>query len=90
MRKKWIIATKRDKFNPTDSSRLCGKHFKVTDYNEHFGSKLLKKDAVPSIFNFPKHLQPKIINRKRRKSTSVEPECQGRSQDRFVLFLRCK
>lgn len=81
-----MIATKREHFTPTNSSRICGKHFKETDYIEHFGSKSLKKDAVPSIFDFPKHLQKKIVSRKRRRSISLKTE----NQNGFVFFIHCK
>ena len=34
-RKKWIIAIKRDKWNPTQTSRVCKAHFKKDDYISH-------------------------------------------------------
>jgi hypothetical protein len=62
--KKWIISTQRDKFVTTAASRICSKHFKDEDFrqinnpmNPEEKLRLLKKDAVPSIFNFPLHLK---------------------------------
>jgi hypothetical protein len=59
-----IISTKRDKFVPIAVSRIFSKHFKDEDFRQIKNSmnpdaklRLLKKDAVPSIFNFPLHLK---------------------------------
>lgn len=44
---------KRKNFTPTKNSRLCAKHFTPDSYNFfHGGRKILKDDAVPSIFDF--------------------------------------
>lgn len=55
----WTLAIRREKWMPTKNSRLFSAHFKGTDYIQKPGSsvKLLKPDAIPTIFNFPKHLQ---------------------------------
>lgn len=46
-------------WKPTKLSFICSKHFKDEDFitkkSENTRAKL-KKDAVPSIFDFPKHL----------------------------------
>ena len=59
--KQWILALKRKNFKPSKSSRICSRHFKPTDYDPPVvsGPPHLKKDAVPSDFDFPDHLQPK-------------------------------
>lgn len=59
LKKKWLIAMKRDQWAPTPSSMLCSKHFKEEDYDCSGWSsmkKLKADDAVPSIFDFPSHL----------------------------------
>ena len=53
--KKWLAAMRRDDFTPTVHSRICAKHFLKSDYHPY--SRYLIKTAVPSIFDFPKHLQ---------------------------------
>ena len=53
--KNWLIAMRRDDFKPTMHSRICSKHFLTTDY--HPFSRYLKNTAIPSVFNFPEHLQ---------------------------------
>lgn len=89
MRKKWIIATRREKFTPTASTRLCSQHFKSTDYETHFGRTILKKDAVPSVFHFPKHLQKKQDNQKRRKLICPEQsEVKNENQRQIVSSNR--
>lgn len=54
----WINAIRRQNWNPTKTSRICGTHFLETDYLLKPGcsKKMLKPDSVPSIFSFPKHL----------------------------------
>lgn len=72
---KWLVAIKRENFKPTKHSRLCSDHFENTDFIVRFGQKYLEKSAVPSIFNFPQHLQKRkapVRNRnsaKRRKGS---------------------
>lgn len=52
---KWVKALKRKDFVPTKASLVCSDHFREEDYVERPGltKRMLKKDAVPSIFNFP-------------------------------------
>ena len=60
-------ALHRDKWNPSTWSFVCSKHFKETDYVTPPGlpNPRLKRNTVPSIVDFPKHLQapPKIPGR---------------------------
>lgn len=52
---KWISALKRKHFAPTRASLVCSDHFREEDYIIKPGHRKtrLKKNAVPSIFNFP-------------------------------------
>ncbi|CAH1364245.1 unnamed protein product [Tenebrio molitor] len=67
----WIQAIKRENWSPSKTSRICGMHFLETDYKNRPGCsiKLLKPDAVPSVFTFPKHLQQenKYVNKCKQK-----------------------
>ncbi|VEN61799.1 unnamed protein product, partial [Callosobruchus maculatus] len=57
LRKKWIVALRRKDFVPGTRAVICSKHFKHSDYYQtHMDTLRLKKDAVPSIFDFPRHL----------------------------------
>ena len=48
---------KRDKSIPSKYSVLCEKHFTPNDYHDtNRAKKILKPDAVPSVFQFPSHL----------------------------------
>jgi len=60
--KKWIHAVRRTNFKPNCSLFLCGLHFTVNVYNKAVvsGKLVLKKYAVPTIFEFPDHLMPKV------------------------------
>ena len=65
---------RREKWSPTRNSRICEDHFLPSDYNfppaiitEFSCKKYLKRDAIPSIFNFPDRVT------KRYKSTYTPP-----------------
>ena len=67
---------KRKNFMPTKYSTLCSEHFKPEDYQIRPGAvvKLLKDDAVPSIFKgFPSHLQNELPVKRRilQRSTVI-------------------
>ncbi|KAL4082634.1 hypothetical protein QTP88_029695 [Uroleucon formosanum] len=61
--KKWLHEIRRKNFTPNQYSYLCSEHFTPSDYlNEsrpELDKKLLKDEAVPSVFKFPQHLQKK-------------------------------
>lgn len=47
---KWIAATGREKeWKPCKSSRLCGNHFRESEYIIGHGKGVLKSSAVPTI-----------------------------------------
>ena len=66
LRKEWLIKMKRESFEPTKHSRICADHFTADCFQQnlairsYLGSTFkprrlnLKKDAVPTIFNFEK------------------------------------
>lgn len=64
-RKRWVIATKRKGFIPTDKSALCSRHFDEADFEVGGLCRRLKKGAVPTIFDFPAHVQPNPPKRRR-------------------------
>ncbi|XP_065652228.1 THAP domain-containing protein 1-like isoform X2 [Hydra vulgaris] len=66
---------RRENFIPTKSSKICSKHFTPDSYvvSGWSSKKQLKKEAIPSVFNFPSSLVKKIKPRKppaKRKITS--------------------
>jgi len=63
---KWVHAVRRKDFKPTSSSTLCSLHFHENDFYSAVvsGKQMLKKSAVPTIFNFPNNLTPKIKERR--------------------------
>ena len=71
---RWLNAMRRADWSPSKYSVLCEKHFKQEDYvigeiqstsAVNLSKKYLRADAVPSVFNFPMHLQ---TENKKRKS----------------------
>eukprot|EP00794_Sanderia_malayensis_P011743 gene11743-12964_t len=73
--KRWLIAMRWENWTPTSYQRICEKHFLPSDYSyppslpnsKSLGKKYLKKDAIPSVFNFPAHLKKK--SPKKRSTT---------------------
>jgi len=61
LRKRWIVSLRRANWTPGRTARICSDHFTAECYDR---SKpwlnKLKPDAVPTIFDFPAHLQPKV------------------------------
>ncbi|KAM7285036.1 tRNA (adenine(37)-N6)-methyltransferase isoform X1, partial [Ixodes scapularis] len=58
-RKRWIVAIKRDEgpsFQVSMATKVCSKHFVTEDFvpNVASGQRMLRDDAVPSVFSFKK------------------------------------
>uniref|UniRef100_A0A6P7G7P2 THAP domain-containing protein 1-like n=1 Tax=Diabrotica virgifera virgifera TaxID=50390 RepID=A0A6P7G7P2_DIAVI len=72
MRKKWIIAIRRDKYVPTINARICNKHFVKTDYVLPLDSNVknpkprLKKNVIPSQFSWTEKKRESAKQRKER------------------------
>ena len=65
MRQKWIQALRRLHYDPSSSAVICSEHFEKEDYRENTKRRVLKKDAVPSVFKgFPAHLQKEVKKRR--------------------------
>ncbi|XP_072387136.1 THAP domain-containing protein 2-like [Diabrotica undecimpunctata] len=83
LQKKWIIAIRRENFKPTKSSKICSKHFTADSFitSGWSSKKQLKKDAVPSIFDFPNILIKQVKTRKfsvKRETVSDKTTCSKR------------
>ncbi|XP_031358400.1 THAP domain-containing protein 1-like [Photinus pyralis] len=73
----WVQAVRLVGFKPTATTVICGKHFTPDSYLESALNKnLLKKDAVPSIFNFPRHLM-KTMTARREIIRHVNKDCSS-------------
>ena len=82
---KWIQAIRRENWQPTQYSYICSKHFDDSCFvvrPEKSGHRL-HEHAVPSIFNFPEHLQKKDTKRKppaKRKMPEPKPKQESPSK----------
>lgn len=81
-------AVRRKKVNPSNNRFLCSEQFKADCFYEVIGGKkLLKTDAIPTVFKFPAHLQSKVTaartsKKKRACSPTEEPRvCHGSSKE---------
>lgn len=82
----WIRAVRLENFKPTANTVICSDHFTDDIYLESsLNKKLLKKEAVPSIFQFPKHLKAEPSRRRKLNrvciaSTSAETNAMDVSE----------
>ncbi|KAM7307465.1 THAP domain-containing protein 1-like [Ixodes scapularis] len=60
----WVVNLKRDKWKPSPGSRLCSDHFDDSCFDRTGARTRLRSGAVPTLFNFPEHLQKKTATRK--------------------------
>ncbi|XP_060719289.1 THAP domain-containing protein 1 isoform X1 [Tachysurus vachellii] len=51
---KWVVAMKRRNFKPTKYSNICSQHFTKDCFKRECNNRVLKENAVPSLFNFTK------------------------------------
>ncbi len=93
-RQKWIDAIKRKDFKPKTYSRLCSLHFTENDYDPPVisGPLRLKKNAVPSVFDFPIHFVSKRVPERRRliRSTPEQVRAEKVSSPLLYLYLRSR
>lgn len=57
---KWVAAMKRRNFKPTKYSNVCSQHFTKDCFKRECNNRVLKENAVPSLFHFNK-LQMKVL-----------------------------
>ena len=56
-RRRWIVACRLESLSVTRHNRICSKHFEG-------GLGPTKANPIPTIFDFPKHLQPKKVKQR--------------------------
>lgn len=88
LRKLWLLAIRRVNFTPSKTTVICEKHFTPEDYevNVH-GNEVLKKSAVPSVFDFPAHLKKE--SKQRRVLKRKHEELTLKEAGSCLLNLRC-
>ncbi|XP_045462420.1 THAP domain-containing protein 1-like [Harmonia axyridis] len=79
LRNEWILALRRANFVPTQYSRICSNHFQENDYLTNMqGKRVLKKNAVPSKFNFKNYLSKyKVLKKEESSDTNVPSSQEG-------------
>ena len=93
MKAKWIEKINRD-FIPNENTRVCGKHFKSTDFvpaeenldtNKKPKKKMtLKSSAIPSLFLKPPNEE---IPRGTKNSITQEPRATNQEDVEYMDFL---
>lgn len=81
---------RRLNYTPSNTAVICEKHFTIEDYevNVH-GNRVLKKGAVPSIFDFPSHLKKEIKKRRvlKRHIKTGSPIKLGETSGIIPMYL---
>ncbi|XP_034055682.1 THAP domain-containing protein 1-like [Gymnodraco acuticeps] len=75
-RRQWEVALRRDGFVSCDRTLLCSEYFRSEDFDRTGKTVRLKDGVVPTIFNFPAHLQRPEATRSTTTSRRAEDEPQ--------------
>ncbi|KAM4634384.1 THAP domain-containing protein 6-like isoform 2-T4 [Polymixia lowei] len=62
-KRQWELALRRDGFVASGRTLLCSEHFRKEDFDRTGQTVRLKDGVVPTIFNFPTHLQKPVATR---------------------------
>ena len=85
LKREWLIKMKRESFTLTKHSRVCAEHFTEDSFEQNIAVRsllgpafkprrlVLKRDAVPTIFNFTVERCKPTIGQKRRKTSEEWP-----------------
>uniref|UniRef100_UPI00358E33D7 THAP domain-containing protein 1-like n=1 Tax=Myxine glutinosa TaxID=7769 RepID=UPI00358E33D7 len=71
---KWVVNVKRDKWKPSKKSVLCSDHFDDSCFDRTGQTTRLRENSLPTIFDFPTHLQKDERKRKPPKPRSFPQE----------------
>uniref|UniRef100_A0A8C9Z813 THAP-type domain-containing protein n=1 Tax=Sander lucioperca TaxID=283035 RepID=A0A8C9Z813_SANLU len=89
MRRQWELALRRDSFVVSDRTLLCSEHFKSEDFDRTGQNVRLKDGVVPTIFNFPAHLQRvssvRVRKLQREKSNALRREKRAKMNMQALL-----
>ncbi|KAK7895762.1 hypothetical protein WMY93_021087 [Mugilogobius chulae] len=58
---KWVSAMRRDNFRPTKYSSLCSQHFTQDSFKKECNNRVLKENAVPSVFSSCLHTKAESL-----------------------------
>ncbi|XP_034088755.1 uncharacterized protein LOC117557164 [Gymnodraco acuticeps] len=75
-RRQWELALRRDGFVSSGRTLLCSEHFRSEDFDRTGQTVRLKDGVVPTVFNFPAHLQRPEATRSTTTSRRAEDEPQ--------------
>ncbi|XP_030230759.1 THAP domain-containing protein 6 [Gadus morhua] len=81
VRKKWEVALRREGFTASDYSVVCSQHFKQAEFDRTGQIVRLRDGVIPSLFNFPVHLQKLVKGRATSTSKRAEESLSVASKD---------
>ncbi|KAL2091657.1 hypothetical protein ACEWY4_013920 [Coilia grayii] len=77
-RRRWEIALRRKGFVASDRALICSAHFRDEDFDRTGQTVRLKDGVVPTIFNFPAHLQRVSVSLTKSNLRSVGKGFRGK------------
>ena len=69
LQKQWVHNIGRKAWQPTSCSFLCSAHFEERYFDRTGHIVHLRDDAIPTIFNFLGHLQPKPVQQRASRTS---------------------
>ncbi|XP_061569578.1 THAP domain-containing protein 6-like, partial [Cololabis saira] len=72
LRRQWEVALRREGFTATKHTKLCSEHFKPYHFDRTGQIVRLRDGAIPSLFNFPSHLQRPVATRTTKVARKAE------------------
>lgn len=70
---------RRDKYRPSKTAVICSNHFVPSDFEENTKIKRLKRDSIPSVFDFP-------INKSKEKERKIRKKNENTEGASFSLL----
>uniref|UniRef100_UPI00358F54BB THAP domain-containing protein 1-like n=1 Tax=Myxine glutinosa TaxID=7769 RepID=UPI00358F54BB len=94
LQKEWLVKMRRDKWTPSKYASLCSDHFDAECFDRTGLITRLRQGSIPTIFNFPNHLQKTVKQRKPPRprtsqndsptSSSETPQCLAGSSSKAL------
>lgn len=84
----WLLIISRENFVPNDksnSSKVCGKHFKEEDFIQHRNRRCLKRGVIPSVFppghpSYKKAMANQNFDERKRKLENTDSIIPSKSK----------
>jgi len=86
IRRQWVVNVRRENWKATDSSVLCSSHFEEGCFDRTGQTVRLRDGAIPTIFDFPQHLQPKPVKQRSSRTSGMAQLPAGELHGGFIAY----